>query len=863
MTEIIYSKNDGIKTDFMLNKIKENTENGKRQLVFVPETKTFEMEKSLLAMFESGGSQYVEAASLTRFASNLIKNKGLTFVSEGAKLLMCKKAVDKSKSAFSYYTKGYNNPSFYSKMLESIEEIAKSGVQAEELYNAYNKGNFKDDILDIASVYTVYEEELKNGGFAQGDILTNGAEALADLQNIPYDDIWFAGYTGFTHSEKQLINALMSKNADLHFTFMTDGKDSLFLEQNRSIFAIERECGKNGINCKKIHLEDSAEETDISFLANNILSFGKQTWEGSESIRFLEGANLGEECDFVASEVYKLTRESGIRYKDIVIACGNVEKYSSPLERAMNAYKIPVYASDKTELLAKPTVAALTGAVFAVRSNFNYESMFSFLKTGILDIDEEFICKLENYVLAWNIRGNMWSREWHNTITEYGEYQSEEKIKELEEINAVRAKIAQPLMALKDDFAQAEKGAQYVGAIRKYMENIGFAQLVQSKAEEYYEKQMQREALEYVQLYDIITDALLQFEQVAGEDEMNIVQFQSLFSLVLSGYSIATVPDTIDRIVLSDFRNTPLLRPKVLFVIGCNDGDFPPDGAGGSLISERDREELAQLGTQLSLTGEERQIEMESHIYRTLSLPTEKLYMSYSRADGIGNEQHPSYLMKKAEKIIGVKLENITDKKEQYMLYTRDTAMLLACKYCSGIEDDVHYSAFEHLKNEKAEQFENIESIKAGKRGPIVSRDVIRGLYGKTANLSASRIEKIKSCPFAYFMEYGMRAKERKRIDFDAKSVGSFMHELVENAVKSYIEKGRDNLEDAIRASAETYISRVMKEGEMTAKLRVILENTVKNSYSIIESIIDEIEKSDFKPMFCELSFGEGGVDGY
>ena len=865
MVNIIYCKSDSIKTDYMLKAIKQNTENGKKQLVFVPETKTFEMEKALLSMFESGGSQYVEAASMTRFASGFIKERQLKFASQGAKLLMCKKAVDKARSSFSYYTKGSDNPSFYSKMLESLEEIVKSGVKAEELYTAYQSGNLKDDIVDIASVLTVWQSEMEQSGFAVGDVLTNGAEALCDLQKIPYDDIWFCGYTGFTHSERQLISALMKKDVNLHFTFMTDGKDSLFLEQNRSIFSLGRECDDNGINCKKIHLENTEEITDISYLAEKILSFGKDRYEGeSHNIRFLSGANTGEECDFVASEIFRLTREKGLRYKDIAIACGNVEKYENPLERALNSYKIPVYTSDKTELLAKPSVAALTGAVFAVRSNFSYEAMFSYLKTGLLDIAEQLVCKLENYVLAWNIRGNMWDRQWKSTITEYGEYQSEEKIRELEEINAVREKVIAPLMALKNDFAEAHTGAEYIAALRKYMEIIGFGNLTQAKAEEYYEKQMQREALEYVQLYDIILDALSQFEQVAGDDEMNINQFHSLFSLVLSGYSIATVPDTIDRIVLSDFRNTPILRPEVLFIIGCNDGVFPPDGEGNSLISERDREELSRKDVRLSLTGEERQTEMESHIYRTIALPKDKLYMSFSRADILGNEQRPSYLMARAQAIIdSVKLEDITDKNEEYMLYTEDTVMLLACKYLSGAEYEQTFSAFEHLKNKKADQFEQVESIKTGQRGPLTSRDTIRGLYGTTANLSASRIEKIKSCPFAYFMEYGMRAKERKRIDFDAKSVGSFMHELVENAVKAYIEGGREQVEPSIRASAQSYVSRVVSEGEMSAKLKVILDNIVKNSYSLIDSIIDEIEKSDFKPMFCELSFGEGGVDGY
>lgn len=863
MIKIIYCKNDGKLTEYMFDNIKKNALDGRRQLVFVPETKTFEVEKALLSLFETGGSAYAETASLTRFASRYVKSE-INFISEGAKLLLCKKAVGKTRGGFSYYTKGTDNPSFYSKMLESIEEIQKSGIKAEELYSAYDKGKLGGDIFDIAAVLTVYEAELEKSGFTVGDVLTVGAGMLEETADIDYDDIWLTGYTGFTFSEKTMLSALMKKNVNINFMLMTDGRDFLFNEQNRTMFAIVGMAQKCGVKSEKQRLDDDEPARDIDFLAENLFNFGRQTCEESKNVRFLSAQNIDEECDFISSEIYRLTRQLGLRYKDIALTCGNTEKYQSSLERAMNRYKIPFYTSDKTELLAKPPVAALLGAVYAVKNGFSYEAMFSFLKTGLLDISEDLICKLENYVIAWNIRGNMWAREWKNIISDYGEKVSEERIRELSDVNRVRSIVIEPLLALKEEFSQSEKGADYIKALKNFMDKLNYKQLVEKKAEEYYFQNMQREALEYVQLYDIISDAIGQFDTVSGDDTMNLTEFASLFGLVLSGYSIATVPDTIDRIVLTDYRNTPKMSPRVLFMMGCNDGDFPPMGGGSSLITERDREQLSLLGTQLSLTGEERQIEMESHIYRSIRLPKDKLYMSYSRGDGLEGQLMPSYLLKRAQSILpSIKEENITDMREAYMLYTSDTAMLLACKYLSGEEDGITAAAFWHMKNRQRDELENIEKIKSGKRGPIRSKEVIKGLYGEKINLSASRIEKIKSCPFAYFMEYGMRAKERRRIDFDAKSVGSFMHELVENAVREYVKSGRGAVHSAIEKSAKDYVTRVMNEGEMSSKLKVILDNIVEKSYKIISSILDEIECSDFKPMFCELSFGDGGVDAY
>ena len=44
-------------------------------------------------------------------------------------------------------------------------------------------------------------------------------------------------------------------------------------------------------------------------------------------------------------------------------------------------------------------------------TNFSYESMFSYIKSGMLDLDEEDIYILENYVNKWGIRGSKWHKE--------------------------------------------------------------------------------------------------------------------------------------------------------------------------------------------------------------------------------------------------------------------------------------------------------------------------------------------------------------------------------------------------------------------------------------------------------------------
>ncbi len=46
---------------------------------------------------------------------------------------------------------------------------------------------------------------------------------------------------------------------------------------------------------------------------------------------------------------------------------------------------------------------------------------------------------------------------------------------------------------------------------------------------------------------------------------------------------------------------------------------------------------------------------------------------------------------------------------------------------------------------------------------------------------SVSRIEKYAQCPFAYYVQYGLKAKDRKLYEFTAPDLGSFMHEILDS----------------------------------------------------------------------------------
>ena len=107
-------------------------------------------------------------------------------------------------------------------------------------------------------------------------------------------------------------------------------------------------------------------------------------------------------------------------------------------------------------------------------------------------------------------------------------------------------------------------------------------------------------------------------------------------------------------------------------------------------------------------------------------------------------------------------------------------AVELACAYLSGDRTAAVRAAYDYYKDD--ERVKNAQAQRRG-RGPLSSPHTLAGLYGKSLNLTASRVDTFYSCRFAFFMQYGLKAKPRRVARFDALSTGTFIHYVLEHAL--------------------------------------------------------------------------------
>ena len=228
--------------------------------------------------------------------------------------------------------------------------------------------------------------------------------------------------------------------------------------------------------------------------------------------------------------------------------------------------------------------------------------------------------------------------------------------------------------------------------------------------------------------------------------------------------------------------------------------------------------------------------------------------------DEAGNVLRPSFVVGRLQSLCPDAAVLHESAEKEYRLSAKKTALEYAGEHIDGAVWNYFAAQKEYGLILRA-----MEGAAGYTRGNL-SKRVVETLYGKTITLSASRMDRARSCHFAYFMQYGLRAKERRAAGFDAPQVGTFVHDVMENTLRSakkyggikHVEQGL--LRSLIQQSITGYIEKNLSDlSDKSARFRYLFQRLCDSVYRIIDTAVEELSESDFEPLAFELTFGEDG----
>ena len=852
------------KSQLILDRIAA-ADGGRGQILLVPEHASHQAEVDLCRACGDSASRRAEVLSFRRLCDRVLSITGgaaQVTLDAGGKLLTLEKALLEVAPELTVYRRPSRKSAFLRQLLDLFDELRCYDVSPETLYDQSQSitGATRDKLRDLSLLYGAYESRLRRPGLDARDRMTKLCDHLESSGYALGKDIYIDGFTYFTAQERRALSILLRQSRSLTVTLLgePDSREEIFEASLRTLERLRRLAAQEGVPVN-IEVLKRADVSPLGHLERCFFGGGAPYDGDAPQIRLLQADNPFSEVEQTAAAIRRLLAEGKCRCRDVTVAARNMETYESIIETVFERYDLPAYLSRRSDILEKPVLSLLTGVLAAIGGGYEYDDMFRWLKTGLSGLTPEECDLLENYVLKWEVHGGMWLRDvdWAENPDGYGAPWTAAREARLRQVNALRRRVRAPLFRLAEGLKTGETAAAKVDALYGFMEELSLQDALERQLRSQAEAGRLQEAEETAQLWEILCGVLDQFVEIVGEEPMELEEFTRLFRQVLTQYSVGTIPVALDQVQVSGVARNDRHTAQYLFLLGANDHVLPTPGEGGGILNADDRDELARRGIELAPTGmDQLAIELQN-LYAALAQPTEGLTVSWPMADVSGAELRPAFVV---DRLLAL-FPTLRVLREPASRPYRLAAPLPALE--SAVPGGALWAYFS--REPKFHARLSAQAAAAAMTRGSLSPKAVRALYGDRVSMTASRLERIRSCHFAYFMEYGLKAQPRTPAAFDAPQIGTFLHYLLERVTRDvlslggFAQVGEETLHALVRTYIDEYVQRELRNFQnRNARFRYLFARLRNLAYAVVDQAAEELRHSDFVPLAFELSFGDG-----
>ena len=803
---IIYGKSGTGKSTYICNEIAEKIKNGNRKIyIITPEQFSFTAEKKLLDALDTSSVMQADVLTFNRMAYRVIKetgNKNLSNLSLTGKSMLVYNILSKEKNKLKFIGKSNENVSLVE---TQITEFKKHGVTVESLKEIIEKTEDKylqTKLTDMLMVYEKYNENINDKYIDENDNLSILADRLDLVKDFDDADIYIDEFVGFTHQEYEIIKKLLTKANEVNITICTDdinisqNQDTdIFYSNKQTIDKLYYIARSENIKIEKPIALDKCyrfKNKELSHLEENIYAFPyKQYKESVENIELFLAKNQYTEIEYVAENIVKLARDQGYRYNQISVITKNLDEYSNLCKVIFSKYNIPVFIDEKKDFSQNILVKYILSLINIFAKNWSEESVIEYMKSGLIsEIDDDDVYVLENYALRWGIKGNKW---YAKELTFYNETEEEQN-----KIIHIMEKVIKPLLRLRDDIIGERNYKNITEKLYHFLIDNQINIKINNEIKHLDEIGEIEKAREYETSYKTVIELFDEIVSIFGEEKVSFDKYADILKTGLGNSSLGKLPSTQDQVTVGDVDRSRNHSIKAVFIIGLNDGIFPSINKDEGYFNDKDRETLKQYGAELAKGTMEKLYDDNFNIYKAFSTAEEKVYLSYVSSDLEGKGLRPSILVNRVKKIFTKMPEksDIISKQSEVITELSTFEELLANleAFRDGEEIDkkwfeiYNYYAESPIWKEKLES--NLKALDFSIKTDKIKTELVDKLYGNTLKTSISRLEQYKSCPFSYYLKYGLNLQERQEFKVQAIDTGTFMHDVIDSFFDKMQERG-------------------------------------------------------------------------
>lgn len=893
MLTLINGGTNSDREDVFVRRIKDAAEQGKDVLVIVPDQFSFEYDRTLYDYLGAKLFNGIKTAGFNRLAQMISDKYGESAgenADENAKTILMYKAVSRfSAGEVRFYKKSLNKGSFISQMNNLLSKLRESGVTPEQLLlTAENiSGTLAMKLLDISQIYKLYLEELENSGLKDSVTMMSKSVGSADKNRFFADmEVFICAFTDFSYDELRMLDVCMKQAENITVSLLIDDaavssfRNHPFANVVRTRSDICSAAKAHGLKTESILCTDySYNAKDIEFFGRKLFNLSCEEFVGAaENVKVLSAADIYEESEYICAEICRLVREENYDYRDIVVFVRDISSCAPIFRGVFERYDIPYYIDSESSVAQSP-MAVYFDAVFkaVLTKEYKTENILKLVKSPLFASLDYDVNDLEEYCFKWSVEGDMWKSDFTAGRAVGGE-------EEDSRINALRKSVIEPLEKFKNACVNGT-AKSVCAALYELLRDFKLSEQTYSavkRAAKYDEDQQLELSRNLKQLWNLTLSAIKSIYDILGDEEISLRKFFDLFSLMMSKTTLSNPPQKLNCVRIADAGRSRVDSAKAVFAAEVNDGIFPANVGDSGLITDNESDLLKNLPAEFRVeifSDVMRGFVNEKLIaYSVLSLPTDRLYMTYSLSDLTGREKRPSYLIREAGEILGVLPQQVHKLDLSFFCTSFDTAYY---KYLEHSADKTAQTAAVRRALEKnleySDRIDYLLSVR--EQGEFsVAPELAEQLFfhDEFTYLSPSKLESYFKCPFSFFCSYGLKLRAPDRIDFSPVNKGLITHDLLEKIMSvSKSDPREENVYDGnfILLDDEQIKKRISEifseyyERELggdfgkTDEFKFVYKELEKTSFNIVKFVQSALKNCRFQPKLIEYKIEQTDKD--
>ena len=893
--------------------------------IIVPDRFSLLMEKLVFQTLKITSTLNISVMGISRFAGMVFEKLGISYdiVSKQESLLTLRAVMIKLKPELKFFKNSDIGVGLCEELFETIAQLKANKISANDLLevlpkttniektikksetveNIFKTLNQVDKISDIALIFDEYEKFLEDRADSTR-LLTYLEEAIYiknDKLNFADYNFFFLNFDSLTNQGYSILKALATTSRNICVgTLQPDFQKNSYIFENDIFEKLKKLSIMEKIELNLIFAPCTLKEHTL-LIHKNLYSLNIESETESDFVEIFEAPDMAEEIFEVARKINYFVKFKNIKFKQIAVACSDLDSYSPQIESIFGEFGFSYYLDTSINLTETLTVKYLLTILNLIERNFPKDLFETFFIDEFTQISNQskndFLDKIEKYNLQSNELFEFVEKHYNdNTLCEK-EKNSCDSVKspaEVSDFNYIFKEFEKFKYLVKLN-SHCKNGKDYIKLVSSILEKFEIINKNNQLIEKFKTLSLFKDEKLYIQVPEKINKVLSSLEKFISEQDLSFKEFVSIFESALTETKLSTIPISVNSIFVGDATNSFFEEVDFLFVLGANQGLMPRSMNDSAIIGD---DLIGILSSKIEINPTVKMINRRNRfkIFNLLLQPQQKVFISYILAGKNQDKLLPSRFVFDLQKIFSGN-DLLVKKASDYALNLStlqiDTEQFchLFAYFCANKRNAMHqllkfkfqYKLYRGLNKKAIDSLneflqsdvllKNFDFINDSK----IDNSLIYNLISPKINVS--QIEKYYSCPFKQFASNVLKLKEKDSFELMSFDTGNILHKIAEeflNPKNKYIEtlkkynsisntKNSQELQEKIKKIAEKIFNKLRRYDKFYKLNLKINKNAIEilknESLRLCEFLYYTQTVSKFKPTYLELRFGGAETD--